>query len=559
MLQEIYINNFVLIDELRLQVFDGLNVLTGETGAGKSIIIDALNLILGERIKTDFIRDGSHKAIAEAVFDVSANEEARIFLIENELLDKDEGTIIITREILPTGRSSARINGRNVPLSVVKTLADYLVDMHLQHDNQSILKPVKYIYYVDSFHPQIENAVNQVGELFNQWKDSQRQLEEMKINRQQRGQQRELLSHQIEEIESSKLQQGEEEELSLLRDKIRNAHKLIAGAVKILALLYSSDDKPAAYDLISASLDTARGLDSYEIFASLAGSLEQISYSLEDMAGSLASFKDSLDFEPGLLDGVEERLYQIRKLKSKYGESIEDILFYLDKVKQEMEELGSGQEREAELEKKIALLAAEYGAEASRLTEMRIEAASILEKNVHNELQQLNMPHIQFVVKLTKCEKPGPRGVDAIEFLFSPNPGEAAMPISQVASGGEISRFILALKKALAEVYQIPTLIFDEIDVGLGGTALNTVAEKLYELSCSHQVILVTHSPQVASYADNHYIIEKQVKNNHTYTIVAQLEGEARIKELARMLGGDKYTPLTLEHAREMLAQAKKY
>ncbi|MEN6327487.1 MAG: AAA family ATPase, partial [Syntrophomonas sp.] len=364
MLQEIYINNFILIDEVRLEFFAGLNVLTGETGAGKSIIIDALNLIMGERIKTDFIRDSGRKAIAQAIFDIQTNEEARNFLLENDLLEDDQ--VIVSREILPSGRSSARINGSNVPLSILKNLASYLLDMHLQHENQNILQPDRYLHYIDSINPEIGQQANQVAEIFNRLTNKQQQLQDFIINRKQRLEKMEFLNFQVKEIESGHLQVGEKEELIVLREKIQNANKLMDGSVKILNLLYSSENSSTAYDLIFDAVDIARELDNYQPFASMVAPLQEIYYALQDMASHLNSFKDSLDFEPGLLDHIEKRLYDIEKLENKYGKDINELLNFLDQSKQDLDILTDNQESQYELEKNIAMLEAEYFQEANR-------------------------------------------------------------------------------------------------------------------------------------------------------------------------------------------------
>lgn len=556
MLQEIYINNFVLIEEMRIEFGPGLNILTGETGAGKSIIIDALSLIMGERMKTDFVRDTSRKAIAEAVFEVGG--EARSFLLANELIEPEDESIIISREILPSGRSSARINGRNVPLGVLRTLSAFLLDMHLQHDNQNILQPEKYLDYVDSFSPAAEESLAALGNVFAEWQERRRVLAGLQVNLKTRQQKLDLVNYQIKEIESAHLQAGEEEELLNLREKIENAARLMEGAVKMLQLLYDGGETGSAYDLIAEALDTARGLEDYQVFAGLIEPLEQVYYTLQEAAATMSSFRDSLDFEPGLQDQVQERLFEINRLKGKYGSSIDEILVFLNGLKTEQEELDISEERQSALQQEIELLESRYMEAAQAVTAQRKKAALQLEEIVHNELVQLNMPQIKFAVAINPASRPGPRGADEVEFLFSPNPGEPLLPVAQIASGGEISRFVLALKTALAEVYQINTLIFDEIDVGLGGTALNITARKLGEIARHHQVIAVTHAPQVASYADHHFLIEKHIKNNRTYTEVNRLNEASRAQELARMLGGDQYTPITLQHAREMLTQARK-
>ncbi|MDD2620007.1 MAG: DNA repair protein RecN [Syntrophomonadaceae bacterium] len=556
MLQEMYINNFVLIDELRLLFAEGLNVLSGETGAGKSIIIDALGLIMGERIKGDFIRDEQKKAVAEAVFDLSANPDARSFLMDNNLLEEDEDSIIISRDVSPNGRNSARINGRNVTAGMLKNLAPLLLDMHLQHDQQGILRPDMYLDFVDNFAPGTSDVLANMIKVYTAMKTKKQELKEIEANEQERMKKIDYLCFQIKEIEQAALQPGEEEELLLIRKRIRNAQSLMEGTQKLLHLLYSREYGESANDLISAALETSRSLkDDY--FSDITPRLEEIYYALQDMSGDLSSFRDSLDFEAGVLEETEERLHMINRLKTKYAQNIAGILQVLDISRNELGVLQNHQDIKEQLEKSIDELDREYLLLAGSLTEFRKQGAASLEEKVHSELEQLNMPHVKFVVVLQKRETPGVRGLDRVEFMFSPNPGEELRPLSKIASGGEISRFVLALKKALAEVYNVPTLIFDEIDVGVGGTALNAMARKLYEISRNHQVILVTHSAQVAGYADQHYLIEKKMSEDKTHTTVKELTDNERIREIARMMAGENYSALSLEHAREILESSR--
>ncbi len=556
MLQEIYINNFVLIDELRLELLPGLNVLTGETGAGKSIIIDALGLVIGDRITNDFIKDSQYKAVVEAVFDVSCNHEARNFLQENGLLEEDD-LLILSREITPGGRNTTRINGRSVNVSVLRKLAVNLLDMHLQHDQLSILRPEMYLKYVDSFSPGSEEILPLVQSKHNEIRNKKKDIEQLELDELNRRQKTDFLSYQIDEIEKARLHPGEEEELTSLVHRIRNSRKLLEGSERLLNLLYDGPEGRNAYDLISMSVNQCADMGDEPIFVTLQQQLEEFYYLLQDKSAEISSYRDSLDFEPGLQEEVEERIYIINKLKSKYGNSIEEILSYLEQSREEKLMLDNSQERKETLQQETEKLLEEYSDLADRLSEKRKQGALILRDIVNKELIELNMPDIQFEVLVEASQEAGILGQDKIEFLFSANPGEAMRPISRIASGGEISRFVLALKKALAEVYQVPTLIFDEIDIGVGGTSLTSMALKIRELASSHQVVLVTHSPQVASYASQHCLIAKQVADGKTSTVVKTLGQEEKIKEIARMLGGDNYSELTLEHAREMYTRAQ--
>ncbi|MDD4170661.1 MAG: DNA repair protein RecN [Syntrophomonas sp.] len=561
MLQEIYINNFVLIDELRMQFSTGINILSGETGAGKSIIIDALGLLMGDRINNDLIRDESRQAIVEGVFDVSNNTDARIFLSEQGLAanEDDMDTIILSREINPGGKSTGRINGRNVTISTLKTLSTYLVDMHLQNDRQNILRPVNYIGYVDSFTEESGELLEQLAALFSLFMAKKKQLEDSRLHRQNRMQRLDFLDYQIKEIEGSGLSEGEEEEMLQLRERIKNAGKLLEGSSRIMEQLYNSEQSASACDQIAAALDVATDLKSDQFFAGLTEPLENAYYSLQDLSSAISEFRGELEFEPGHLEEVENRLYLIKKLKSKYGDKITDILDYLEHARSERKELQETEERQNEIQIEIEKLQSQYMCLAAEISRKRNLAALLLQQKVQAELLELNMPNINFEVALERKSVPGINGMDDIKFLFSPNPGEEMKPVTRIASGGEISRFILALKTALADVYRIPTLIFDEIDVGLGGSALNSVARKLAELSRSHQLILVTHSPQVASYGVSNFLIEKYVDADKTYTRVKSLNDDEKVIEIARMLDGENYSPLTVEHAREMIAMARKY
>ncbi len=561
MLQEINISNFVLIDELRMEFTAGLNILSGETGAGKSIIIDALGLLMGDRINNDFIRDESRKAVIEGVFDVSDNADARIFLLEQGLaVDTDDwGTIIVSREINQSGKTSARLNGRPVTVATLKSLSTYLVDMHLQNDRQNILRPINYIDYVDSFAGNIEDLLQNLASLYHLLLSKHKQWDDLKLNMQNRMQLLDFLNYQIKEIEGSGLQENEEGELKQLRDRIRDAGKMLDGSSRILKLLYGSDESTSAYDQISAALDVTADLKKDSFFAELVEPMETVYYSLQDLAGRISEFKDKLEFEPGQLEEVENRLYLISKLKNKYGDSIKDILIHLEKARAERKILEESEEAQDKIQTEIAQLNSEYMHLATELSQKRNLAAKILEEKVHEEMMDLNMPNINFEVSVAKKNIPAVNGIDIIDFLFSANPGEEMKPVTRIASGGEISRFILALKAALAGVYRIPTLIFDEIDVGLGGSALNSVARKLAELSRGHQLILVTHSPQVASYGAKNFNIEKYIEGEKTYTRIKSLDSDEKVLEIARMLDGESYSQLTLEHAHEMIAMAEKY
>lgn len=552
MLVEIYIQNFVLIDELRMEFEPGLNVLTGETGAGKSIIIDALGLVMGERVKNEFIRDSRKKALVEASFEINL-EEFRNLLQEQGILAEDESMLIVSREISPGGRNIVRINNRIVSVAYLKEITAWLLDMHVQNERSSLFENEKYLHIVDDFAPEADSMRNRIASVYHQWQEKEQKLRQWQQEENHRLQKIDFLSFQVKEIEAAKLYPGEEEELQSLRSRIRNAEKISAGSRQLINMLYRHEDGNSAHDLISLSLDVVRSLMDEPDIAGLKEPLEEILFSLQEMAGMVSDLQDSLDFQPGALDEIENRLYLIERLKSKYGSSIEEVLAFYRQAQQELEELENYEQVENNLRSEADKLQQEYYLIADQLSAIRREAASRLQEMVRRELVDLQMPHITFEVIVIQKASPAANGYDDIEFMFSANPGESPRPLSKVASGGEISRFILALKSALASTYRIPTLVFDEIDVGVGGTALGAMADKLYQIAADHQVILVTHAAQVASYAHCHYLIDKQVENNSTFVQVTRLQQETREQEIARMLGGYQYSDIILQHARELL------
>ncbi|NLB52040.1 MAG: AAA family ATPase, partial [Syntrophomonadaceae bacterium] len=384
MLQEIYIKNFVLIDELRMEFYQGLNALTGETGAGKSIIIDALGLIVGGRINNDFIRDEKQKAIVEAVFSLENNPDAQAFLSEKNLLEEDdENSLIICREISPGRRNAARINGHNVPLSLLKELSPHLIDMHLQHDHLNILRPAMFIHYVDQF---IEdgNITEKITAIFNNWQKKQQQLKLLNENEQARLQQVDLLNFQINEIEKVNLVPDEEEELLALRNRVKNANKLAEDAAHLVQILYS-DEALNIFDLLGQTVDIIKKNQDDNFFASIQSNFEDMYYNVQDLAREIMTYRDSLDFEPGKLEEIEDRLHIINRLKAKYGKDIKEVLYYLSNARLELQKFNNvGQVRE-EYEQEIAQLEREYNSLASCLTAARKKAADKLQANVEKE------------------------------------------------------------------------------------------------------------------------------------------------------------------------------
>ncbi len=554
MLAEIQIKNFVLIEDLQMAFAPGLNVITGETGAGKSIIIDALGLIMGERVRHDYLRDTSRKAILDAVFDLDRDNRARGFLEENGYIEADVNTIVISRELDPQGKNLVRINGRVAPLNLLKKVAPYLIDIHVQYDNLNLLKPESFLSFVDGFASEMAGDLAWLAALFADLKESRKKLQTLSGAEANQKERMEFLHYQLQEIEGSQLQAGEEEELLKTRERIQNLQQLMQGCDLLQQLLYHAPEgNNSAYELLYQGAAVSKDFRHEEMFQNITGQLEEMCYSIEEISIAISNLVQELDFEPGKLEEIENRLYTIRQLQKKYGDTVADILIFGEKVQEEIQALKNSEIIMDDIVAQIRVLEAQYDELAASVREQRKQAASFLQEQVHAELMALNMPHVEF--KIDFREKEGDAlGTDEVEFMFSPNPGEPMRPLARIASGGEISRFVLALKKALARVYAVPTLIFDEIDIGVGGTALKAMAGKLLELGSSHQVLLVTHAPQIASRAGVHYLIEKNILPDHsTIVAVKKLEPAERVQEVARMLGGENFSSITLQHAEEMM------
>lgn len=558
MLLEIFISNFVLIDNIRLTFQPGLTVLSGETGAGKSIVIDALGLILGERAQKDLVRDGERRAIAEASFDIAKLPQLQAMLLKQGLLETGETILVLSREIVPGGKNLARLNGRTITAAQLKQISAWLLDMHLQHDHLSILKPHMYLQYLDDCIPESPALLKQVGELHQLLSGCRQELAELQQAKQSKLQRIDFLRYQIGEIEAAALQMDEEEELQKTRNRIRDAEKLAAGADCLVQLLYEQEQGRNAYDLISEAVDIVTPLEKDPFFGSIKAALQEIGFAVEEMASSVSAYRQTLDEEPVSLDEVESRLHLIQRLKSRYGQSIAEILRYLADAKEELERLQNDQSRQEALEQEIQDLQQEYLAAARQLSQIRKKAALELERQMHRQLVELNLPHLLFKVEVRESEASS-TGINQVELLFSPNPGEELKPLQRIASGGEISRFVLALKIVLAGVYQVPTLVFDEIDAGVGGRSLTAMARKIASLARHYQVLIVTHAPLIASVSRQHYLISKELQEERTVTRVVALNDEQRIQELARMLAGDDVSPVTLEHARQLYLQGQQY
>jgi len=562
------IRNIALIDELDIELGEGLNILTGETGAGKSIIIDSINMLLGERFSRELIRTGQEKAVLQAVFCVNREKFQDIYE-KYGIEPENDGTLIVSREYSIGGRSVCRVNGRIVTVSILKEIGEKLIDVHGQYDNQSLLKAENHIDLLDAFGGEdIQRLKNMFFQLYIKRKEIKNKLYEFIGDEKFRERKIDLLKYQINEIKSAKLKAGEDEELHRQKVVLSNSEKIADTIEDVYNTLYIGNDVVnSVYDRIDESifrLDTISDFD--PLYEQIKQNLEEIKYQMEDIRENIRYAKENIEYDPVALEQVEERLDLIFKLKKKYGNTITDIIEYCKNSENELNMLLKSEEYISELQKQLIDTEKVLYDIGIKLNAERAKAAALLESRICHELEELEMKNTKFKVNIEMIGQNdrnetrfNENGLDRVEFLISTNPGEPLKPLSKIASGGEMARIMLAIKAILADVDQIPTLIFDEIDIGISGKASQRVGEKLSFISRNHQVICVTHQAQIACMADNHYLIEKVTQNNITRTKVIKLSYEKIIDEISRILGGDVITQHTRNLAIEMLKNARKF
>ena len=559
MLLDLKVKNFALIEKLEINFKKGLNVLTGETGAGKSIIIGALEMLLGGRASREVIRNGKDKAYIEAVY-----EPEKLDLINNKLeeygIEPDEDILLLSREIKRTGRNRSRINGQLATLSMVSNVSSYLVDIHGQHEHQSLLDVKLHLDFLDDFiGEKIISLKEKVTNKYNEIKNINKKLQEMEIDEGEKARELDLLEFQINEIENANLKTGEFKKLEKKYKKLSNAEDIFATTGMIYNDINGDDfNNNGILDKIGHFMTELDSLKEYDDkLDSFHSQMENIYYTLQDLGYEIREYNENLDFDKKRLKEIEDRLDTINNLKKKYGETIEEILEYNQKMKKRRNELVSQEDLINELKEKRKNIKAEYYNKAEELSKIRKNSAKNLEEKIKDELTDLAMEDVLFKVKFEEKDLAGD-GIDDIEFMISPNPGEDLKPLAKIASGGELSRIMLAFKKIIAEIDKVDTLIFDEVDSGVGGKTAQKMAEKLAVIGSKRQVICITHLPQIASMSDNHFYINKTAENGKTYTNINKLNGKEKPKELARMLGGVKMTDTTLDHAEEMIKLAEK-
>jgi DNA repair protein RecN (Recombination protein N) len=571
-LRELRIQNFAIIDQLELTFESGLVVFTGETGAGKSIILDALELLLGGRADATAIRTEADLARVEATFHLCGPErqEVHAILRRADLLD-DPDYLTLSREVRREGRSVARVNGVTVNIGLLKELGERLVDIHGQSEHLSLLNVRAHLGLLDRY-ADVQSQRETYRQTYQQLQAVRRELEELRQAQRDADRRTEMLTFQAEEIESARLRPGEDEELRHERDRLANAEALARLAQQALAALdEGTAESPAATDLIgqaAQALNKLAQIDSDQ--SALAQQTTLLAESLADLARSLRAYLETIEYNPKRLEEVEERLDLLHRLTRKYGGSLEAVLAYAAEARRQLEHISNAAERIAQLEAEEKELLTRLSEQAQILSRQRRAAAEKLSRSMEAELDDLRMAAARFAVDFQTRPDPaglplpdGTRvafdedGLDKVEFLIAPNPGEGLKPLAKIASGGETSRLMLGLKNVLAHADEVPTLIFDEIDQGIGGRVGATVGEKLWLLARQHQVLVVTHLPQLAAFGDQHFQVQKQVENDRTRTHVTPLEGETRLLELAQMLG--EVSEGTLRSAHDLLQNAQTF
>ncbi|MRN23258.1 DNA repair protein RecN [Romboutsia ilealis] len=558
MILELYMKNCALVEELRLTIDENLNILTGETGSGKSIIIDALGLCLGEKYDRSFLRKGTEKGIVEAIFS-SESQHLKNVLEKYDIELDEDNLLVITRVIYNDGKSVARVNGRTLKLSVLKEIATTLIDVHGQHQNQALFNKETHLQFLDLFGEiDLQDLKSDYKNVYKEYTKVKNALNILTENKDDMQIQREidLLKFQINEIESANLSKDEYEDLLKQRDVFRNSEKIYSNLNLSYQNLYEGSVN--AVDLIGSASKELSSIAEYDkVLGEYNENVERIMYELQDISREIRNYKESIDFEPYELEQIEIRIDEINSLKRKYGNTIEEIFEYYNKTKNRLDEILNRDEKVEELKREILRIENVLNDKAEKLTQARQKVASNLEEVLLIELKSLNMKNVLFKVKFEESNFTL-EGKDDIEFMISFNLGEDIKPIYKVASGGEMSRFMLAFKTILADIDQIDTLVFDEIDTGISGIAAQIVGEKLSQIAKKKQIICITHLPQIAANADTHYCIEKNTSNDRTFTNIRRLDRDQKRDEIARLIAGSNITEKTIEHASEIIELAKK-
>lgn len=548
MLSQLYIKNIAVIREADIEFGPGFNVFTGETGAGKTMLISAINGVLGARLSRDIIRSGEDSAAISALF--TGISDAAAQRIEELGYDAADREVLISREI--GAKNSCKINGRPATMQILREIASELIDVHGQKDNHRLLDPQYHIEYIDDFG-ELTELRESYRSVYRQMQEIRKKLRAMQQSDREKEQRIALLQYQVNEIETANLQPGEDEELSQRRDTIRNAERILKLTAEAKGLLDGGEDSDGAANMLTQLAEVLGKLSRFvPELSDAAAQVTEVSYTIHDVSGEISRYLDHLDFDPHSLDEIEDRLELIQSFKRKYGATIEEILAYGQRAADQLREIQFSQEIIDDLVEQEKALLPQLAQAADELTSARHQAARNFLSRIKRELEFLNMPNVKLTVSADRCDYM-PNGQDELELLISSNAGEAPKPLAKIASGGELSRVMLSIKNVLAEKDQVGTAIFDEIDTGVSGSAAQKIGKKLQEVSRNRQVICVTHLAPVAACGDSHLFIHKDVEEGRTYTRVDLLSEEERVREIARIVSGDDITETALNNAREML------
>ncbi len=554
MLELLHIENIAIIEAADIEFAPGFNALTGETGAGKSIVIDSLSAVLGQRTSRELIRTGADKAFVSAAFSGTAPELTETLGIQPEA----DGTLLLQREIQTDGKNVCRVNGRPVTVGQLRALGAQLLNIHGQHDGQQLLDEEQHIVYLDSFG-RVESLINTYAEKYKHFTDIRRQIGALQMDEAEKARRVDTLQYQIEELRRAKLKPGEEEELTARRGMLRNAEKFLGAVAGADYALNGDDSGGGALSALRQAQDALGGVRHLDdAFGQLYERLGEAYSEVYDIAATVEDKRGELDVSPGELDRVESRMDLLYRLKKKYGATVEDMLDYQARCEAELAQIEDAGDTLARLEQALSKAEKEARQAAQALSDARKAAADRLTAQILTELQQLDMGKIRFAVDF--AEKPlDSDGMDTVRFLMSANVGEELRPIHKIASGGELARIMLAMKNVLSEQDHVGTMVFDEVDTGVSGRAAQKVAEKMARISRRKQVLCVTHLPQLAAMADTHFSVEKGERGGRTYTEVRRLDREQRRRELARLTGGSHVSQTMLDGAEELLVQAEKF
>ena len=558
MLVVLNIKNFALIQELSVEFGAGFNILSGETGAGKSILIDTIDYVLGGKFSKDLIRYGEDKTYVEAIFDIENDE---IYTLLNDLNIEADELLVVSRETTISGKSIIKVNGKTIVLSQLKKIREKLLDIHGQHQNQSLLSKGTHILYLDEYNSENISPLLEQFEIFkNRYSEIEDKINELKGN-EDREKLLDYIKFQIEDIEKAKLKPGEEEDLREQYNILANAEKISSSLINSYNYLNNNPQGNSVLELLSKVISELSHSEMHlEKIKDKRVQVEEAYYLLEESTRDIRDIANEVYYDENELAAINERIYEISLYKKKYGNSIDEILQFLEKLKNQYDEFINSEEIILKLKKELSVIEKEMKDIGIKLHEFRCMSAKDLEVRIKEELSYVGLEKAIINIDVNLSEEANSRGYDDVQFLISANPGEPLKPLEKVLSGGELSRIMLALKCVFVDKDKIPTLIFDEIDTGISGAIGKRVGEKMYQVSVKHQVLCITHLPQIAALSDNHYFVSKKVENGKTFTQIRMLNEEDKVCEIAKMIGGDNLSDVAIDNSREMvkLADIKK-